>query len=187
MEITSDLTLREARDLFYKAHGFPENGRVSKDKWSLISCRDLKIYLPNFEWRKKALPFHDLHHILTGYELCPTGEFQIAAWEFAAGKYPNIFTTCFCVPLVSMGAILIPSRQFRAFIRGRRSRTLYKGHTYEQLLDMTVGEVRDEILPREGYRANLSDFLNYIKLVLLSSVVIVSPFLLVLFFYLEVK
>jgi len=99
MEISSELTLRQARDLFYKTHGFPEDGGVSKNKWSPIGCRDLKVYLPNFEWRKKAIPYHDLHHIIAEYQFCPTGEFQVAAWEFAAGKYPNIFTTFFALIL----------------------------------------------------------------------------------------
>lgn len=187
MKVSPDMTLREARDLFYKAHGFPEDGGVSEDKWSPIGCRDLKVYLPNFDWRKKALPFHDLHHIVTEYQFSPAGEFEIAAWEFAAGKYPNILTTLFCIPLVSMGALLIPSRQFRAFIRGRRSRTLYEGQSYEELLDKKVGEVRDEILPKGPYSATFGDFFNYIKLVLLSSSLIITPFLLVIFIYIGVK
>lgn len=36
MKVSPDMTLREARDLFYKAHGFPEDGGVSEDKWSPI-------------------------------------------------------------------------------------------------------------------------------------------------------
>ena len=187
MNVSPDITLREARDLFYQSHGFPEDGGISKDKWSPIECRDLKVYLPNFDWRKKAIPFHDLHHILAEYQFSPTGEFQVAAWEFAAGKYPNIFTTLFCIPLVSMGALLIPSRQFRAFIRGRRSRTLYGRYSYEELLDKTVGELRDEILPKVGYSANFNDYFNYIKLVSLSAFVIVCPLLLVFFMYLGIK
>lgn len=187
MEISPDMTLREARDLFYKTHDFPEDGGVTKDKWSPIACRDLKVYLPNFEWRKKAIPYHDLHHILAEYHFCPTGEFQVAAWEFAAGKYPNIFTTLFCIPLVSMGALLIPTKQFRAFTRGRRSRTLYENQSYEELLNKTVGEVRNKILPKENYNANFGDYFNYIKLVFLSASVIITPFLLILFIYLRLK
>lgn len=186
MEISSELTLREARDLFYKTHGFPEDGGITKAKWSPIGCRDLKVYLPNFEWRKKAIPYHDLHHILTKYQFSPIGEFQVAAWEFAAGKYPNIYTTLFCIPLVSMGAFLIPAIQFRAYIRGRRSRTLYEGYSYEELLDKTVGELREEILPKENFKANLSDYINYVKLVMLSASVIATPFLLIFFIYLGI-
>ncbi|MGB1799676.1 MAG: hypothetical protein ACPHLK_02470, partial [Gammaproteobacteria bacterium] len=95
----------------------------------------------------KALPYHDLHHILTGYEFRPTGEFQIAAWEFAAGKYPNIYTTLFCIPLVSLGAIFIPIRTFKAFVIGRRSKTLYSINDYDALLERKVSDVQKEIIP----------------------------------------
>lgn len=189
MEISPELTLREARDLFYNAHGFTGDGGVSKDKWSPFGCRDLKVYLPNFEWRKKAIPFHDLHHIIGEYKFCPTGEFQVAAWEFAAGKYPNIFTTLFCIPLVSMGAFLIPRKQFQAFIRGRRSNTLYQNYSYNDLLDKTVGELREEILPNEKYTPNLNDYFEYLKIVSLSATatVTVTPFILLFLISLSIK
>lgn len=183
MKISPDLTLREARDLFYKSHGFPEDGGITKDKWSLFGCRDLKVYLPNFDWRKKAIPFHDLHHIIGEYEFSPTGEFQVAAWEFAAGKYPNIFTTCFCLPLVSIGALLIPSRQFKAFVRGRNSSTLYQCYSYNDLLDKSVGELRKEILPNTNSIPNIFDYLAYIKIVGLSVIVTSSPFLILFLLY----
>ena len=175
MEVSPDTTLKEARDLFYRTHGFPNDGGITKDKWSPLGCRDLKVYLPNFEWRKKAIPFHDLHHIINQYAFSPTGEFQVAAWEFAAGKYPNMFTTVFCLPLVSMGAVLIPKRQFLAFLRGRRSRTLYCNHSYDEVLNRTVGSLRDEILPKEAYRADIGDYFEYTKLVAISAVVLSVP------------
>ena len=187
MEISPDLTLREARDLFYKIHGFPEDGGITEDKWSPFGCRDLKVHLPNFEWRKKALPFHDLHHIIGEYRFCPTGEFQVAAWEFAAGKYPNIFTTLFCIPLVSMGAVIIPKKQFQAFIRGRRSNTLYQNYSYDQLLDKTVGELRQEILPQEEFKPNLKDYFEYFKITSLSAIITGMPFFLLFLIYWSIK
>ncbi len=176
MNISPDMTLREAIGIFYKANNLPEDGGVSKKNWSPITCRGLKIYLPNFEWRKKAIPFHDLHHMLTGYNLSPTGEFQISAWEFAAGRYPNIFTTFFCIPLVGMGAVLIPKKQFIAFLRGRRSQTLYSYNNYEPLLNKTVGELQKEILTRNNYSASRGDVFAYLTWVALSFLVISIPF-----------
>lgn len=181
MKFPSEMKLSEAINLFYTLNGFPTDGGVSEDKWSPYGCRDLKVYLPNFEWRKKAIPFHDLHHILTGYPCSPIGEFQISAWEFAAGKYPNLYTTLFCIPLVSMGAILIPKKQFKAFVRGRQSKTLYENYSYEALLDMTIGELTGEILPKPDYKANAKDFYQYIRLVFLSGAVVLTPFLTIFF------
>jgi hypothetical protein len=76
------VTLREARALFYRRNGFPEDGGAAGQRWSPFGCRDLKAYLPNFKWRRRALPIHDLHHVITGYEFSPSGEFEMAAWEF---------------------------------------------------------------------------------------------------------
>ncbi len=187
LRVSADLTLREARDLFYKLHGFPVDGGISASKWSPFGCRDLKVYLPNFEWRRKAIPFHDLHHIIGEYEFSPTGEYQVAAWEFAAGKYPNVFTTLFCIPLVSIGALWIPKKQFYAFLRGRRSNTLYQSYSYNELLDRTVGDLRKEILPEGSISPTCQDFYEYSKIVFLSALVAVTPFMLLFVIYLGAK
>ena len=105
MEVDPNASLKEAVAQFYTRHGLPVDGGVSAKRWSPVGCRDLKVYLPNFEWRRRALPLHDIHHVLTGYPFRPTGEFEMAAWEFAAGRYPNPLSTLFCLPLVSMGGL----------------------------------------------------------------------------------
>lgn len=174
----SELTMRQARDQFYKNNGFPADGGVSHETWSIVGCRDLKVYLPNFEWRKKAIPKHDLHHIITGYPFSPAGEFQISAWEFAAGRYRNFFTTLFCLPLVSMGAIWIPKRTFAAFVRGRNSKTLYGETDYEKILAKTVEEVRRELLPQTTLKPLMADRISYLGLVTSSALVIAAPFVL---------
>lgn len=187
MEISPELTLREAKYLFYKHYRFPQDGGISKKKWAPIQCRDLKVYLPNFEWRRKAIPYHDLHHIVTNYPLTPSGEFQMAAWEFAAGRYPNICSTLFCIPLVSLGAILIPKKQFKAYIRGRHSKTLYGNKNYEALLEKNVYQIREEILPKNTSATNLYDILAYIRIVLLSGCVTLSPLFLILLTWSSIK
>lgn len=113
MEVDPNASLKEAVAQFYTRHGFPVDGGVSAKRWSPVGCRDLKVYLPNFEWRRRALPLHDIHHVLTGYPFRPTGEFEMAAWEFAAGRYPNPLSTLFCLPLVSMGPVSYPGAASR--------------------------------------------------------------------------
>lgn len=177
MQINPESSLREAVTQFYQQHGFPVDGGINAERWSPFGCRDLKVYLPNFTWRRKAIPFHDLHHVLTGYPLRPTGEFEIAAWEFAAGRYPNPLTTLFCIPLLSMGACLIPRRTFSAFVRGKHSKTLYAGWSYEQLLDKSVAQIRAEILPNGPVSAAPFHYLEYLLLVACSACVVALPFL----------
>lgn len=187
MSSETSKTLREAVSFAYEKLGFPSDGGVTADYWSPISVRGLPVVLPNFDWRKKAVPYHDLHHILTGYPFSPTGEFEMAAWEFAAGRYPNLYTTLFCIPLVCMGALLIPKRTFNAYVRGTNSRTLYSVPDLECLLDQSVVDIRRRILPNRYIKPRLRDFLGYLGLVVCSGFVLTSPFTLILGIWLLVQ
>jgi len=173
--MTATITLRKAMQEFYAKNGFALDGGASGDTWSPIGCRALKVHLPNFEWRRKAIPFHDLHHVITGYGFSPAGEFEMAAWEFAAGRYPNINTTLFCLPLISMGAIATPRRTWRAFIRGRRSKTLYSVSNFDSLLDRTIEEMRVEVLPEAEVKATLRDYCRFAALTSASALLTLSP------------
>ena len=83
------------------------------------------LTLPNFSWRRRALRAHDLHHAMTGYPMTIRGEFQMAAWEFGAGRYPDWRATLFCAPLLFAGLFWSPSRMLTAYKAGRRSESLY--------------------------------------------------------------
>lgn len=172
-------TLREARAVFYRRNGFPPDGGAHEHHWMPLACRDLKVHLPNFKWRRRALPVHDLHHAITGYRFSPHGEFEMAAWEFAAGRYPHLLSTLFCLPLVSMGAAMIPKRTFAAFVRGRRSRTLYCERDLDALLDRPLRDAQLKCLPAGTVRAGWQDRGAFVALVAASALMIASPFLLV--------
>lgn len=181
MEVDPNSSLKEAVAQFYHHHGFPGDGGISANRWSPVGCRDLKVYLPNFDWRRRALPLHDIHHILTGYPFRPTGEFEMAAWEFAAGRYPNPLSTLFCLPLISMGACTIPKRSFSAFVRGKHSQTLYRGYSYPELLDRRVAEVRAEILPPGPVSPTPRHYFDYLLLVACSASLVALPLLAIAF------
>lgn len=135
-------TAQQALAAFYAAQGLPPDGGSRARAWR-IELGPLSIPLPNFRWRSQALPVHDLHHVLTGYPCTPAGEFEMAAWEFAAGRYPHAGATAFCLPLVGLGALACPRRTFAAFVRGRASRTLYGRGMSAELLQMPVTALRD--------------------------------------------
>lgn len=97
----------------------------SSSKWWYFKVFGFKIYCYNFNWRRHALFTHDLHHVVTGYPCTMKGEMQVATWEFAAGRFPNIFSNLFCLPLVAAGTLLIPKKTFKAFQSGQRSRSLF--------------------------------------------------------------
>lgn len=86
----------------------------------------LRFRLPNFAWRQAAIDAHDRHHLITGYPLTLTGEIQLAAWEWGAGRYPDWRATLFCSPLILAGAIALPRRTWRAYAAGRQCESLYR-------------------------------------------------------------
>lgn len=127
----------------YRGSGLPEDGGRQHSHWNMLGF----IRLRNFGWRRRALPCHDLHHVLTGYPCTVRGELQLAAWEFAAGRFPHAGASLFCLPLLGIGAVLAPRRSFAAFARGRRSRSLYAVGATQEMLALELAELRRRQLP----------------------------------------
>ena len=169
-----NLKLGEARTLFFLENGLAPDGGDSAERRS-VTIGKLNLCLPNFRWRRRTVPCHDLHHIITEYECNPAGEIQTAAWEFAAGRFPHPAATLFYLPLIAAGAVLLPRRTFRAFMRGRRSTTLYAIPITDELLGTRVRILQDELLPVGDPKVSLQDAAAYCWLVSKSLALVLSP------------
>ena len=142
----------EARDRYLAANGFrveDYNARTFK-----IGIFGIPFRFPNTKARKSVIPFHDLHHILTGFATDWTGEAEIGAWELRAGCRTFIayyLNTCGAI----IGLFIAPRRVWRAFRAARGQRTLYFDPLpYEELLQMSVGELRARVgIPAGGNAA----------------------------------
>lgn len=134
------LTMRQARAAYFAANHFGEDGGYG-DAWVDFKLGPLPLPFPNTAGRKRAVAYHDLHHIVTGYDTNALGEFEISAWELGAGC--GSFAAAWVINLGGLcaGLIAAPRRTVAAFRRGRRSRSLY-GRRLDELLDASVGEVR---------------------------------------------
>lgn len=100
---------------------------VAPDESASWTCQfgPLTFRFPNFSWRRRAIVAHDLHHAMTDYPMTMRGEFQIAACEFGAGRYPHWGATLFCMPLILIGLLWSPRRMRAAFRAGRQTKSLY--------------------------------------------------------------
>jgi hypothetical protein len=114
--------MREARELYFKANGLPPDG--------------------GYDSRKRAAKVRDLHHVVTGYATTWTGAFEIAAWEIGAGCADFFAAWIGNLGAMFGGLLLAPRRTYRAFVRGRRSQSLYGREDLELVLEKTVGETR---------------------------------------------
>jgi hypothetical protein len=136
-----ELTLGEARARLFALSGFAPDGGYG-DAWVKLRLWRIPLAFPNTEGRRRAVRFHDLHHVLTGYPTTWRGEFEIAAWEVAGGV--NRYWEGWILDLLGFaaGLFVYPRGVYRAFVRGRRSRNLYFDCWDEEILGRRVGEVR---------------------------------------------
>lgn len=137
------MTLLEARTQYFADNEFGDDGGYN-DAFVTVYLFGLPVKFPNTAGRKKAVVFHDMHHLVTGYKTDNLGESEISAYELGTG--------CASVPVAlvlnTLGLLLGvahgPARVFRAFVRGRQSANLY-GRDADELLGRDVAEVRAEL------------------------------------------
>ena len=95
------LTMSEARRSYFVANGFAEDGGYS-DKWVDFKLGPIPFPFPNSPARVKAVRYHYLHHVITGYRTDFVGELEISGWEIGAGC--KSMTTCGSSPSPASGS-----------------------------------------------------------------------------------
>jgi hypothetical protein len=140
-------TVAEARAEYFARNGF--STAAYEDKWVHVRIFRIPIVFPNVRSRRRAIRFHDVHHIVTGYGTDPRGEAEIGAWEIAA-TFPDRgleFAAAWVLntSMFVLGLAVAPRRVYRAFIRGRHCTSLYRIGWSDALLDRDVTELRREL------------------------------------------
>lgn len=137
----------------------------------------LPLAFPNTKARVRAVKYHDLHHILTGYSTHWRGEAEIGAWEI--GSNCRGFLAAWLLNLWAMwaGLCFAPRAIWQAFLRGRQSRNLYGMSLDDALLDRTVRATRIGLgLDHEPLPARPADRLAFAGASLLATLAVVAPF-----------
>lgn len=138
------LTLAEGLTEYLEHYRLGDGGYT--DRWFTLSMPGrISFPVPNIRNRAEAVRFHDLHHVLTGYDTGYAGEAEIGAWEIASGcgRYWSAWLLNF--GSFSYGMVAFPRRVYRAFVRGNQSRSLYRSYSYEVVLDASVGAMREQL------------------------------------------
>lgn len=136
------MTMRQARDKYFSENGFGEDGGYG-DAWVDFKLGPVPFPFPNLPARVRAVKIHDLHHILTGYDTNTTGELEISAWEIGAGCRGYAAAWILNLGGMAGGVLVAPKRTFRAFVRGRRTQSLYD-RQLDAMLDRSVADMRRE-------------------------------------------
>jgi hypothetical protein len=146
MDETADpgQTLREARQQYFEANGFGRDGGYDA-RWVRVKLGPIPFVFPNTSARKRAVRFHDLHHVLTDYRTDLLGEAEIGAWELASGCADHYAAWYLNMAAMGIGLLLDPGALSRAFKRGRHTGNLYRSSFSEELLRRRVADVRAEL------------------------------------------
>lgn len=176
-------TLRAARRRYFEENGFGASGGY-EDRWVKVKLGPLTARFPNTAGRVRAVRYHDLHHVLTGYSTHLVGEAEIGAWEIASGCRGFIAAWVLNLLAMTLGLTLDAPAIFRAYLRGRRTRNLYDVRFDEALLDERVEAMRARLgLGAGEAEAGLRDRLTFagwcgLGAVLLLTVVtaLIAPF-----------
>ena len=136
-----DLTLREARALYFERAGFDERGYA--ERWVTLRVFGRPwLGFPNTQARIRAVRLHDLHHVLTGYDTSWAGEGEIGAWELATNCRDHYAAWWLNFSAADIALWFAPRRVVAAFRRGLRERNLYDVAFSDALLDERVGAMR---------------------------------------------
>ncbi|HEY0099114.1 MAG TPA: hypothetical protein VGB76_09190 [Pyrinomonadaceae bacterium] len=139
----TDSNLRAARERYFEINNFAGGGY--EEGWVKMKAGFVPIWFPNTVARVKAVRFHDIHHVLTEYPTTWSGEAEIGAWEVATGCAAHYQAWLLNLLAFAIGLVINPRGVYRAFMRGRHSRNLYRTTFSDELLARTVGEMRREL------------------------------------------
>jgi hypothetical protein len=156
MRFDDSWVVRDARTEFFRLAGLPPDGGYSA-RFIHFRIGRISFALPNFTARRRAVPLHDLHHLVTGYDTSWTGEAEIAAWELAGGC--SSYRAAWLLNLLAfpLGLMIAPVRTWRAFRRGRSSANLYDSQWDERWLDASLGSLRARVIPGDDGRSSGRD------------------------------
>ena len=162
----------DLRAAYFEANAFGVDGGYG-ERWVLLEFGPLRLPIYNSAARKKAVPIHDLHHLITGYPTTPKGEAEIASWELAAGTHDKWFALLINLPALLYGLVLWPKDTLAAWRHGSQVTGLYASEFQETWLQLELGQLRRLALqPKPGNRS-LPRLALY---VLLSLLMVLLPF-----------
>jgi|SRR5688572_17987983 len=199
MIYSSEKTPSELIPIFYADHQLGIDGGQSSLHVKMDIAKGIYFFVPNFDARRKAVPWHDIHHLITDYSAGTfIGECEISAWEVASGCKGYWAAFLIDTSGVLMGCFINPRKILHAYARGRRTYNLYHDlYPMEKVLDTPVSEIRkwllldtypEETAPTFTDILSLGVFLIFAGIYSIMSVIFI-PFLVIynIWFHLRVK
>ena len=123
---------------YFADQGIKSRNGWYQDNWYRIG----KVPVYPMWGLKKSLVLHDVHHLITGYDISVRGELQLAGWELGSGGCAqHIFFWIDRLFFALLGLVFLPANTLRAFRRGRKQRNLYSREP-EEVLTADITELQ---------------------------------------------
>ena len=139
------LPLRDALALYFETNDFGEDGGYNDD-WVSGKFGPIPFAFPNTPARKRAIPLHDLHHVITGYDTDGVGEGAIGAWEVASGCGRHWAAWFLNLNAMWLASLMDARAVWDAFLSGRNSSNYYERGIDNGALETSVGTARAALL-----------------------------------------
>ena len=155
-------TVADALARHYVEHGLALDGG-EHERWFRVRIGPLAFALPNPPARQRAVLYHDINHVITGYNtVFSDGEMVIAGHELGSGCGPYWIAWLINLGIFPLGLLRRPGAMFRAFLRGRRAESVYRWEDRATLRGMTVSALRVTLgVPQGMPPARASDYLIF--------------------------
>ena len=174
----ASISLEEAVEQHLRDSGFPTDGGIN-EKWVVAAIGPFRLCFPNTKARRRAVPIHDLNHMLSGYGHDLVGEAEIGAWELGGGCRGYLAAWMLDAAALIPGVLRAPGRMLRAFVRGRSTGNLY-GSDLTVIRSQPVDEVRQAFALDQEYEVGPVDVALFVVVVLLAPLLGAFPALAVL-------
>jgi hypothetical protein len=135
-------TIADALARYYVEQSLPPDGG-EHDKWFRVHVGPIVVPLPNPPARRRAVFYHDVNHVVTGFDnMFTRGEMAIAGYELASGCGPYWIAWLINLGMFGLGLVFCPRDLFGAYLRGRRAASVYRRPDRDALRGMTVEALR---------------------------------------------
>ena len=136
-------TAETALAAWRQSHGRPP-GEEDRARFFWVALGPLSLPVPH----PGKLRWHDLHHLVLGYEPDLIGEMEISAFELRTGVN-SLMVLFLCLAGVGLGLIVAPRRTLRAWRDARDRRNLY-GLPWDELKTWSMNELKNYVSPSAG-------------------------------------
>lgn len=99
----------------------------------------------------------------------------MAAWEFAAGRFPHPAATLFCLPLIVAGVLWSPRSMWSAFLSGRQRRSLYEIEVTDAFLKSPVRQLHANSPSTTEQKVRVADIAAFSGMIVKASLLVFSP------------